>query len=169
VAYPIVALAEGRRDLRGHLAVLEDAVMACLKTWGLSPSRDERNTGVWLAGSDGVSRKVCSIGIACRQWVTWHGLALNLDVDLGGFARINPCGFGARVMTRLAEHLDPVPTLDEAASALGPHLVRELAISEPVWVTLDATDLGVDAVVERLMAIEHVALSSVPAGFVRSS
>ena len=74
VAYPIVALPEGRRDLHRHLRELEGAAIACCEHFGLSAGRDPRNTGAWVGG-----RKICSVGIACRKWVTWHGLALNDD------------------------------------------------------------------------------------------
>lgn len=101
VVYPIVALPEDRRDLRAALAAIEDAVIDALASLGVAGHRDARNTGVWITRSDGVARKVCSVGIACRRWVLWHGLALNHDIDLTGFRRIHPCGFEADVMTSL--------------------------------------------------------------------
>jgi lipoyl(octanoyl) transferase len=104
VAYPIVQLTGARMDLHLHLRTLEDAVIALLDRHGLAPQRDARNTGVWLPEPDGPPRKVCSVGIACRRWVTWHGLALNVDIDLTDFARIRPCGFEAAVMTSLRSH-----------------------------------------------------------------
>lgn len=121
VAYPIVALDGERRDVHRHLAALEEAVIATLGGLGVEAGRDERNTGVWVGG-----RKVCSVGVAIRQWVSWHGLALNVVNDLGGFARIRPCGFEAQVMTRLADHLDPCPSVDAVAERLAPRLAAEL-------------------------------------------
>jgi lipoyl(octanoyl) transferase len=119
VVYPIVPLAASRRDLRAALAAIEDAVIDALAALGVSGHRDPRNTGVWLTGVDGVARKVCSVGIACRRWVLWHGLALNHDVDLSGFGRIHPCGFDAAVMTSLAAEGYAVvrTTLDRALEA----------------------------------------------------
>ena len=61
---------------------------------------------------------MCSIGIACRRWVTWHGLAVNVDPDLGAFARINPCGFDASVMTSLAKELGRPVGLGDVESQL---------------------------------------------------
>jgi len=127
VAYPIVKLEGPRQDVHKHLRALEDAVMGVLTGLGLDPRRDERNSGVWLPGPFG-NQKVCSVGVALRDWVTWHGLALNVDADLGGFARINPCGFDAGVMTRLADHLDPCPALDALVAPLAAHLARTLEI-----------------------------------------
>ncbi len=122
VAYPILLLEGERQDLHRHLHALEDAVIGLLTELGLEPGRDPRNTGVWLPEPDGAVRKVCSVGIACRKWVTWHGLALNVRPDPLGFARINPCGFEASVMTRVVDHLPDAPTVAELALRLIPHL-----------------------------------------------
>ena len=97
VAYPILRLEGPARDLHAHLHRLEDLMIAVCADFGLVAGRDPRNTGAWIGG-----RKVGSIGIACRRWVTWHGLALNVDPDLAWFARINPCGFDAGIMTSMA-------------------------------------------------------------------
>lgn len=126
VAYPIVALEGDRRDLHRHLRSLEDAVSDVLTGLGLAPQRDPRNTGVWLPCADGGVRKVCSVGIACRRWVTWHGLALNVDPDPAVWARLRPCGFDADVMTRLADHLDPCPAIDDLIPPLFAALTRRL-------------------------------------------
>ena len=127
VAYPIVALEGERRDLHRHLRLLEEAVIALLGELGLDGVRDPRNTGVWLPSADGPPRKVCSIGIACRRWVTWHGLALNVDPDPAAFLRLRPCGFDPDVMTRLADHLDPYPSVDALAEPLADALERVLS------------------------------------------
>src|SRR5262249_28523988 len=98
VAYPIVALGDGERDLHRFLRSLEDGIIGTLAALGVAAGRRAGATGVWVDG-----RKVASIGISCRRWVTFHGLALNVATDLGYFARINPCGFDAAVMTSVAE------------------------------------------------------------------
>jgi lipoate-protein ligase B len=122
-AYPIVALEGERRDLHRFLRALEDGVIALLAGLGLQGVRDARNTGVWLPPGP---RKVCSIGIACRRWVTWHGLALNVDPDPAAFRRLRPCGFDPDVMTRLADHLDPCPSVDDLAEPLAAALSTAL-------------------------------------------
>jgi lipoate-protein ligase B len=71
-------------------------------------------------------RKVCSMGIACRRWVTFHGLALNVTADLGYFRRINPCGFEASVMTSIAEQLGEPVDLAAVRRALADELGRAL-------------------------------------------
>lgn len=130
VAYPIVKLEGERADLHLHLRSLEGAVIDLLADLGLRPGRDPRNTGVWLPAPSGPPRKVCSVGVACRRWVTWHGLSLNVRVDLAVYRRLRPCGFEPEVMTTLADHLAPdCPTVGSLAPALSVHLARHLAVS----------------------------------------
>jgi lipoyl(octanoyl) transferase len=132
VAYPIVLLGEGERDLHRYLRNLEEAVIATCARSGLACDREPGKTGVWLTTpggpSAGMRRKICSMGIACRKWVTFHGLALNVTSDLGYFRRINPCGFEASVMTSMAEQLggavDLVAVRDTLAEELGRTLGR---------------------------------------------
>jgi lipoyl(octanoyl) transferase len=127
VAYPIVLLGDGERDLHRYLRNLEEAVIRTCARFGLATSREPGKTGVWL-GPEAARKKLCSIGIACRKWVTFHGLALNVTTDLAYFARINPCGFDADVMTSMAAQL---PSIDAAsvrvalAEELGDALGRE--------------------------------------------
>jgi lipoyl(octanoyl) transferase len=105
VAYPILALPPERRDLHRYLRDLEEVVIGVLGEFGLEGTRRPGLTGVWLG-----ERKVCSIGVAVRRWVTWHGLALNLHTDLEPFRRFHPCGLAPAVMTRLADHVELPPT-----------------------------------------------------------
>lgn len=128
VVYPIIDLRNRREDLHAHLKALEEAVIRLLADLGLHSQRDPRNTGVWLPREEGLAQKVCSIGIACRRWVTWHGLALNLDPNPAAFAQINPCGFGSEVMARLTDHLEPCPPLEDLLQPLADHLADTLGI-----------------------------------------
>ena len=111
VAYPIILLEEGERDLHKFLRNLEEAVIQTCARVGLTADREPGKTGVWTTTELG-RKKLCSMGIACRKWVTFHGLALNVTTDLSYFRRINPCGFEASVMSSLATL---VPELDSAA------------------------------------------------------
>jgi lipoate-protein ligase B len=127
VAYPLVKLEGERRDLHRHLRALEQAVMNALATAGLRATRDPRNTGVWLPGEP-TPKKVCSVGIACRRWVTWHGLALNVDPELSAFDQIRPCGFDPAVMTRVADHLSDCPPARRWVEPVARALASELAL-----------------------------------------
>ena len=131
VAYPIVLLQAGERDLHRYLRNLEEAVIATCARFGLATDREPGKTGVWMTTPAGARRKLCSMGIACRKWVTFHGLALNVTADLAYFQRINPCGFASSVMTSMAEQLGDrvtVPAVRDAlAQELGKALDRETA------------------------------------------
>jgi lipoate-protein ligase B len=100
VFYPIVQLQEDERDLHLFLRNLEEGIIKTLARYGLEAGREEGKTGVWMKG-----RKLASMGIACRKWVTFHGLALNVNTDLSYFHRINPCGFASSVMTSVSAEL----------------------------------------------------------------
>jgi lipoyl(octanoyl) transferase len=128
VAYPIVLLRDGERDLHRFLRGLEEATIRTVARFDLRADREPGKTGVWLDGRDGRRRKIASIGIACRRWVTFHGLALNVSTDLSYFQRINPCGFDAAVMTSMAAELGDAPPMADVrrvlAGALGDALGR---------------------------------------------
>jgi lipoyl(octanoyl) transferase len=100
VGYPIVDLSGHRRDLHWYLRRLEDVVIAAVERLGVPAGRTPGLTGVWTAG-----RKIASIGIHVKQWVTLHGFALNVTTDLSWFDLIVPCGIEQVVMTSLAEEL----------------------------------------------------------------
>jgi lipoate-protein ligase B len=117
--YPVVALPAHRRDVHEWLRGLEAFFIGWLAEQGISASRDERNTGVWVEG-----RKIVALGVALRQWVSWHGFALNLDVDLAWYRRINPCGMGSELVTRLADHQPACPGVEQAQLQVGEAFAR---------------------------------------------
>jgi lipoyl(octanoyl) transferase len=129
VAYPIIALTGDRRDLLDHMRRLERAVIDWLAEIGLTGQRDARNTGVWMPQESGPPLKVCAIGMACRQWVTWHGLALNIDLDMSLYQHLNPCGFSAEVMTRVMDWFDPSHDVNLSAAQLAHHLGQHLNLA----------------------------------------
>lgn len=100
VGYPIVFLPEGRRDLHRYLRDLEEVVIRAIGDFDVIGRRVDGYTGVWIG-----DRKVCSLGVAVRRWVTWHGFALNVATDLSAFRAFHPCGLDPNVMTNLAEHV----------------------------------------------------------------
>jgi lipoate-protein ligase B len=104
VAYPILLLPESRRDLHRYMRDLEEVVLRVLAEFQVEGRRESGKTGVWIG-----SKKVCSIGVAVRRWVTFHGLALNVHNDPAAFLGFNPCGLDPQVMTRLADHAELPP------------------------------------------------------------
>lgn len=124
VAYPIVQLGEGERDLHRYLRNLEQAILDVLGELGLVGCRNEGYTGAWVGPSG--ERKIASIGIAVRRWVTFHGLALNVSTDLAHFGAMRPCGLSATVMTSLSAELGRAVTVAEIAPRLAAALGRAL-------------------------------------------
>lgn len=96
VGYPILDLTGYKQDLHWYLRTLEQALIDALAILGIPAERNPGYTGVWTRGG---GRKIASIGIHVKQWVTWHGFALNVTTDLAHFDRIVPCGIPGVVMT----------------------------------------------------------------------
>ena len=100
VGYPIIDLKRHKQDLHWYLRQLEQALISTLCEFGVSAERNTGYTGVWTGG-----RKIASIGVHARDWVTWHGFALNVTTDLSYFDLIVPCGIDGVVMTSIAREL----------------------------------------------------------------
>ena len=96
VGYPILDLGGHKKDLHWYLRTLEQALIDALGALAIPAERNPGFTGVWTRGG---GRKIASIGIHVKQWVTWHGFALNVTTDLADFERIVPCGIADVVMT----------------------------------------------------------------------
>ena len=116
VAYPIVHLTQARRNLHEFQRDLEEIGIRVLADFGIEGVRREGLTGVWVG-----ERKIQSLGIAVRRWVTWHGLALNVDTDLSAFEAFNPCGLDGRVMISMATLLGAAPKLADVRDVLLAH------------------------------------------------
>ena len=116
VGYPILDLREHREDLHWYLRTLELALIHGLDALGIPAGRNPGLTGVWTRG-----RKIASMGIHVKQWVTYHGFALNVNTDLSYFDLIVPCGIQNVVMTSVAMELgrtDPAAIWAEARRAV---------------------------------------------------
>lgn len=100
VGYPIFQLQDHRPDLHWYLRQLEEALIVGLSAFGIRADRNPGLTGVWTNG-----RKIASIGIHVKQWVTFHGFALNVTTALDLFDLIVPCGIQGVRMTSVAEEI----------------------------------------------------------------
>jgi lipoyl(octanoyl) transferase len=100
VGYPIIDLKRHRQDLHWYLRKIEEALINTLADYGIRGERNTAYTGVWTRG-----RKIASIGVHARDWVTWHGFALNVTTDLSFFDLIVPCGIDGVVMASIAREL----------------------------------------------------------------
>jgi lipoate-protein ligase B len=108
VGYPVLDLdARGERDLHAYLRRLEALLCDALEALGVPPRRVAGRTGVFVEDADASAppRKIASIGVGARGWVTSHGFALNVDLDLAGFSHIVPCGLADVAMTSAAAEL----------------------------------------------------------------
>jgi lipoyl(octanoyl) transferase len=92
IAYVMLDLEKWGRDVRCHVWRLEEWVIATLARFNVRGERREGRVGVWVAGNDGREDKIAAIGVRVRRWVTYHGMALNVDPDLDHYRGIVPCG-----------------------------------------------------------------------------
>ena len=126
VGYPILDLRAHRQDLHWYLRTLEAALIAALESLDLPAERRAGLTGVWTRG-----RKIASLGVHVKQWVTWHGFALNVTTDLSSFARIVPCGIDGVEMTSVQRERGTA-TYDDVVEAVADHFRSAFSFDVPV-------------------------------------
>ena len=108
VGYPIVDLKRHRKDLHWYLRQVEESLIEGIAPFGIAGTRSAGYTGVWVERPGGETRKLASIGVHARDWVTWHGFALNVTLEpLRFFDLIVPCGIAGVDMTSVARELGP--------------------------------------------------------------
>jgi lipoyl(octanoyl) transferase len=120
VVYPLVDLRRRRLGVRELVVALETAVIAYVAGLGVAAQGSREAPGVYVAGA-----KLASVGLRIRRGASYHGLALNVSLDLAPFDRINVCGHRGLTVTRLNDLVAPI-AMDAAAQGLTPHLLREL-------------------------------------------
>lgn len=102
VAYCMLDLERRGRDLRRYVHNLEEWIILALASLGIRGERREGRIGIWVVRDDGSEAKIAALGVRVRRWVTWHGISINVDPDLGHFDAIIPCGLGDYGVTSLA-------------------------------------------------------------------
>ncbi len=141
VGYPIVDLKRHRKDLHWYLRQVEEALIQGIAPFGLAGLRSAGYTGVWVGdGAEGAPRrKLASIGVHARDWVTWHGFALNVTEEpLRFFDLIVPCGITDVEMTAVAREARRAVTVEQVAR----EVVRAFGrVFDLVPVTLTADEL----------------------------
>lgn len=120
VAYTLIDIRRARLNVRQLVSALEQSVLGLLADYGIAAAARPDAPGVYVAGA-----KIASLGLRIRKGASYHGLALNVAMDLEPFSRINPCGFEALPVTQLVDLGGP-QDLDEVAGALGPRLLSSL-------------------------------------------
>jgi lipoyl(octanoyl) transferase len=101
VAYVMLDLGARNPDVRAYVQALEAWIIDTLASFGVTGQRRDGHPGIWVAG-DGQLDKIAAIGVRISRWVSWHGIAINLDPDLSAFDRIVPCGVRDGGVTSLA-------------------------------------------------------------------
>ena len=123
VGYPLLDLNHRGRDLHAHLRRIEEALIRGCAAFGVDAGRSDGLTGVWAG-----ARKLASIGVGVRKWVSMHGFAINITREsLPPFFAITPCGIDGVSMSCLESEAGREITMDEAADAISTELIREFA------------------------------------------
>ena len=127
IGYPVIDLKEHGEDLHRYLRKLEGWIMAICGHWGVVGERKEGLTGVWVG-----EKKIASIGIGVRRWVSMHGFALNVGGDLSPYEAITPCGIAGVEMTSLEREsgraLEVEAVAAIASGLAGQHLCRDVSL-----------------------------------------
>jgi lipoyl(octanoyl) transferase len=112
VGYPILDLENFFTDIHKYMRFLEEVIIRTLAEYGLKTERSKGETGVWLDVDTPFARKICAMGVRSSRWVTMHGFALNVNINLGYFDHIIPCGIRGKAVTSLEAELGK--KIDEA-------------------------------------------------------
>ena len=120
VAYPILDLRQWRTSIRWYLRTLEEVLIHVLARYDLPGERVEGLTGVWVRGA-----KVAAIGVGIHNWVTTHGIALNVAPDMTHFTYIVPCGISDKPVTSLYQLLGTAPAMEEVMTAFDEEFRKE--------------------------------------------
>jgi lipoyl(octanoyl) transferase len=126
VAYPLLTLGHGGRDVHRYVRALEEVLILMCRDFGITAARRDGLTGVWVG-----STKIASIGIGVRRWTTFHGIALNVSTDLSFFARIVPCRMPDVRMTSMALELGAAPPMSQVSGAFVREFRSVFGYAEP--------------------------------------
>jgi lipoate-protein ligase B len=116
VGYPIVDLKQREKDLHCYIKNLEEVILRTIKDFSINGDRDECHPGIWVN-----QEEIAAIGLSVRRWVSMHGFALNINIDLGHFSLINPCGFSDRRATSMSKILGNDVPMEEVTKSLISH------------------------------------------------
>jgi lipoyl(octanoyl) transferase len=122
VGYPILDLDNFFTDIHLYLRTLEEAVILTLKDYGIAAGRYPGYTGVWLDADNDKARKICALGVRCSRWVSMHGFAFNVNVDLDYFKNIVPCGIDDKDVTSMERELGAPQDMEAVKEKLKQHI-----------------------------------------------
>ncbi|MDO4997997.1 MAG: lipoyl(octanoyl) transferase LipB [Neisseria sp.] len=117
VVYTMIDFKRRKSSVRAIVSALENAIIATLAEYQIAAAADPKRPGVYVG-----DKKIASLGLRIKNGSVYHGLALNVNMDLTPFQQINPCGYAGMQMTQIADYVEPCPNLNEVASKLSQHL-----------------------------------------------
>ena len=125
LVYTLIDFKRRQTSVRHIVSALENSIIATLAEYGIAAAADPERPGVYVG-----AKKIASLGLRIKNGAVYHGLALNIDMDLSPFTHINPCGYAGMEMTQMADLLSPCPGLAEVAAKLTGHLNTQLALKD---------------------------------------
>ena len=125
VVYTLIDFKRRQTSVRHIVSAHENSIIATLAEYGIAAAADPERPGVYVG-----AKKIASLGLRIKNGAVYHGLALNIDMDLSPFTHINPCGYAGMEMTQMADLLSPCPSLAEVAAKLTGHLDTQLALKD---------------------------------------
>ena len=117
IVYPIINLQARRTSVKEFVEAMEEVMLRTVAAWGISANRNPMNRGIWIG-----NKKMGSIGIALRKGISFHGLALNVNLELTPFTWIQPCGLQGVSMTSMQQELNQAVSMDQVLTAVTYHL-----------------------------------------------
>ncbi|MFB4340200.1 lipoyl(octanoyl) transferase LipB [Pantoea sp. CS_6] len=127
IMYVLIDVKRRKTGVRQLVTALEETVIAVLDSFGVAARARADAPGVYVG-----EEKICSLGLRIRKGCSFHGLALNVDMDLSPFLRINPCGYAGMHMTQL-KHFCPEVTLADVRPRLAETFARQLGYQQVEW------------------------------------
>ena len=118
IAYPLLDLEYHKIGVKKYVEILEEAVIQTLGDFGLKGERVAGASGVWIDAGTAHERKICALGVKCSRYITMHGIALNVNINLDGFRMINPCGFVDKGVTSMSIELSKELDINTVKSVL---------------------------------------------------
>ena len=125
VVYTMIDFKRRHITVRDLVSRLENRIIATLAHFGIEAHNDPKRPGVYVG-----ERKIASLGLRIKRGSVYHGLALNINMDLTPFHQINPCGYAGLEMVQMAELVSPAPELNQVADILADHLQQQLTVEE---------------------------------------
>ena len=124
VGYPILDLEYFFTDIHKYLRHLEEVMILTLAEYGITGTRSEGETGVWLDVGTPFARKICALGVRASRWITMHGFALNVNTNLGYFDHIIPCGIKGKAVTTMQVELGKEIPVEEVKEKIKKHFCQ---------------------------------------------